>query len=423
MPLGVCLVGLLLMLCGAAWGQGGVRLLEDSARIQFRVSRIELDTALFGNGISLRRFADTLAAGRRDSAFLLKSIAIEGGASPEGTIRFNDWLAVNRANVIFNYIGSFSRFQPLPHDILTIHTPGRDWQGLLRLMQLDPNIPYRAEAIALVERIVANPRPAKGQPDPLTLLKQLRGGKPYAYLLRQIFPTLRASRVKVSYQWAPLPVPVSIAPLTIYNMRVRDSLTLRGPEWMPVESKPCRPLYVALFTNALLDAVTIPNAGFDVYVGRRFSVNASWMYAWWRKGAKNHFWRIYGGNIELRRWLGQGKPLTGWHLGAFVGITTYDFERGGRGYLGPKWSYLGGLSGGYSMPVAHRFNIDFNLGLGYMGGTYKEYLPRGRWPHTHYVWQQTKHRHYLGPTKVEISGVWLIGCDNYNRKKGGRHGH
>ena len=28
-----------------------------------------------------------------------------------------------------------------------------------------------------------------------------------------------------------------------------------------------------------------------------------------------------------------------------------------------------------------------------------------------------KHLNYFGPTKLEVSLVWLIGCDNYNRPK------
>ena len=50
--------------------------------------------------------------------------------------------------------------------------------------------------------------------------------------------------------------------------------------------------------------------------------------------------------------------------------------------------------------------------MGYMGGTYKEYLPDNQC----YVWQTTKQRHWFGPTKAEISLVWLIGYGNYNKK-------
>ena len=37
-----------------------------------------------------------------------------------------------------------------------------------------------------------------------------------------------------------------------------------------------------------------------------------------------------------------------------------------------------------------------------------------------YVWQATKERHWFGPTKAEISLVWLIGRGNFNKGKGGR---
>ena len=89
---------------------------------------------------------------------------------------------------------------------------------------------------------------------------------------------------------------------------------------------------------------------------------------------------------------------------------------GGKGYLGDKWSYGGGVAYGYSLPVGHRFNVDFTLGIGYLGGSYKEYIPLDG----HYVWQTTKNRRWFGPTKAGISLVWLIGRGNYSRKKGGR---
>ena len=70
---------------------------------------------------------------------------------------------------------------------------------------------------------------------------------------------------------------------------------------------------------------------------------------------------------------------------------------------------------GYSLPVANRLNIDFTLGVGYWGGKYYEYTPLDG----HYVWKATKNRHWFGPTKAEISLVWLLGRGNSNNKKGG----
>lgn len=114
-------------------------------------------------------------------------------------------------------------------------------------------------------------------------------------------------------------------------------------------------------------------------------------------------------------------------MGILAQILTYDFEWGKRGYMGGKptgslWDRCHwGVSAeyGFSLPVARRLNIDFSLAVGYQTGHVYEYLPQD----THYVWQVTRNRHWFGPTKLEVSLVWLIGCDNYNRpkaKKGGR---
>ena len=59
-------------------------------------------------------------------------------------------------------------------------------------------------------------------------------------------------------------------------------------------------------------------------------------------------------------------------------------------------------------------NLDFTLGVGYLGGQFMEYQPIDN----HYVWQATKKRHWFGPTKAVVSLVWLIGYGNINKKKG-----
>ena len=71
-----------------------------------------------------------------------------------------------------------------------------------------------------------------------------------------------------------------------------------------------------------------------------------------------------------------------------------------------------GIEYGYSLPVARRLNIDFTIGIGYLGGHYVKYHPEGKT----YVWDSLNKLTWVGPTKAEISLVWLIGNDNYNRR-------
>ena len=206
----------------------------------------------------------------------------------------------------------------------------------------------------------------------------------------------------------------SIATITPVNA-VQEPVVVQ----QPIVKPEAKPFYMALKTNALYDVLAIPNIGVEFYLGKKWSVATNWHYAWWKTDPKHWYWRTYGGDIALRRWFGRKaaeKPLTGHHVGVYGQILTYDFETGGRGYLGDRWSYAAGVEYGYSLPIAKRLNIDFTLGMGYLRGEYKEYLPMDEC----YVWQATKNRKWLGPTKAEVSLVWLLGSGNSNKIRGGK---
>ena len=148
------------------------------------------------------------------------------------------------------------------------------------------------------------------------------------------------------------------------------------------------------------------------------------MYAWWKTDRRHRYWRTYGGDIEVRKYLKcttSDIPYNRHYVGLYAQVLTYDFELGGKGYMGGKpggtlWdrmNYVVAAEYGYSLPVARRLNIDFGIGVGYMGGKYYEYEPID----AHYVWQATKQRKWFGPTKAEISLKWLIGRGNTNGHK------
>lgn len=175
----------------------------------------------------------------------------------------------------------------------------------------------------------------------------------------------------------------------------------------PVVEAPVRPV-VAVKTNLLYDLGLLPNIGVEVPLGRGWSVGAEWMYAWWGGRAHHRYWRTYGGDLEVRKYFGRRaaeRPLSGHHLGVYGQMTTYDFRLSGKGYLSDRWSWGTGIEYGYSLPIGRRLNLDFGLGIGYLGGEQETYRPMD----SHYVWQQTESLRWFGPTKAEVSLVWLIG--------------
>lgn len=362
-----------------------------------------------GNSQFYGSLADLLEMAKRKDVEIV-SITVYGAASPEGGIGYNKGLSKRRADRIASYIAEVGGGRISPEVIAV----GRDWKGLYDLAVADSELPSREATLDLLCRL-AMPNDKESEGRMFAQLKALDGGKPYRYMYNRLFPELRKAGVKVVavYRVDDLVSDGRVSLETSFAESNGISISAKRDVMQEVRKKPW---YVGVKTNMLYDAMLVPNGGLEIYLGKNWSIDAYWMYAWWKSDRVHNYWRTYGGDVELRKWLGSAarrKPLTGHHIGAYAQIVTYDFELGGRGYLADRWSYAAGVSYGYSLPVAKRLNIDFSIGLGYMGGEYKEYLPQDG----HYVWQSTKRRHWLGPTKAEISLVWLIGRGNTNKAR------
>ncbi len=397
---------------------------KDSVKIHFRQGKITLDPSVGNNREVLDRIKDSLSYSFTvDSIYKLRKVIVTGGASPEGSVRLNEGLSRNRANVLFKYL---SRYAELPDSLMIFSFLGRDWNGLLQSVKLDPDVPNREETIKFLEDVVERCKDGEKEEDKnFQRFTQLCGGAPYRYTYRKLFPPLRASSVELTYEriWNPIKIP----PVKIDIVHHVPALGLEMGEIAKAELPDMPlPFYMAIRTNMLEDVLLVPHIGVEFYLGKQWSIGANWKYAWWKNDRKHDYWRIYGGDVTLRKYFGrkaEEKPLQGHHIGLYGQVLTYDFELGGKGVMGgvpggsifDKCNYGVGIEYGYSHPVARRLNLDFSIGLGYFGGEYREYKPVDDC----YVWQATKQRHFWGPTKAEVSLVWLIGRGNVNTKKGG----
>lgn len=395
--------------------------IRDSVKIYFRQGKIDLVPDLYSNQESLDRIADRMSNEYADSVYRLKRVEVVGAASPEGSEKFNKWLSEQRAGVLFDYL---SRYGELSDSVKITTYLGRDWRGLIRMVEADSAMPARKPTLDKLNEIAddVDAGRAKGE-TPLVRIKKFRGGVPYRYMYRNFFPTLRASKIRLWYEKVKNEAYVAPEPAIPV---VHDTVFITEYIQLPCPESPCSPFYMDVRTNMLYDLAAIPNIGVEFYLGHDLSIIADWQYGWWKTDRRHRYWRAYGGDLGLRWWFGEAadeKPLTGHHLGVYGQILTYDFEWGGKGYMGGKpggtlWDKMHwgvGVEYGYSLPIARRLNLDFSLGIGYLGGTYYTYKPVDGC----YVWQSTKKRNWFGPTKAEVSLVWLIGCDNFNRQKGG----
>ncbi len=395
---------------------------KDSVKVHFHVSEINIDRSYGGNGATLDSIFSKLTADSISGpTHRLVGVNVYGAASPEGSVEINRHLSEKRAEAIFN---EFRTRGFLNDSAANFRYLGRDWKGLISEVEADENVPYKNDVLILLGQITSQNPPTH----PLAQLKALHNGEPYSYLFSKIFPDLRASRLIVEYErlWPHIIIPdINLdSPSTTPEL---SAALIPSPFDYHADVKEDRPFYMDLKTNMLYDALLLPNIGAEFYIGKNFSLTADWMYGWWDRDRSHYYWRAYGGNMGARWWFGKKaheKPLTGHHIGLFAGVITYDFELGKGGIMGglpnktlwDRCNFISGIEYGYSLPVTRRLNIDFSIALGYMGGKYLKYEPK----YGFYIWQSTHRLHWFGPTKAEISLVWLIGHDNYNRSKGGR---
>ena len=400
--------------------------IQDSLRttIYFRPGYSLLELSYRDNAANMKALTQGIQTIKGNPCVQLQHIRILSAASPEGNSALNKRVAKRRGERLRDYL---KETLVLPDSIFTVSSAGEDWQGLASLIAREKT-PWRNKALQIIrhtpEWITRNGKVVDGRK---RQLQNLDGGKAWKYMLDNHFYTLRTGAVVVC-EVKTLAAESTPSAAEASQEQARLEPASQSPSSPPFPAIPSQvhpesqspPVasYFALKSNLLYDALLIPNLSLEASIGSGWTLGAGGMLAWWSKDAKHRYWRIYGGDLEIRKYFGalsKSKPLQGHHLGIYGDFLTYDFEFGAKGYQS-KATYAAGIKYGYSHPIAKRLNLDFALGIGYLHSNYKTYVPRDGC----YVYQETKKRKWLGPTQAEISLVWLLGKGNTNKKKGGK---
>lgn len=397
--------------------------------IDFRVNVVRIDPGFSDNASKIQQIVDNLNAINSDSTLEVTSVAFCGAASPEGSYEWNRYLAGARLASLERLIRAKVQ---IPDSIISRDDSYIPWEYLSHQV-LNSNHAYSDTVVSIIDEapvLVKDPDNGKLVDRRIVKLKRLYNRSVWNELFRLYFSKMRnASAVIITYKEDKK----RIAAIRTEGPKVPEMPAIAVdvcPDALPLEirqPRQAKPFYMAVYTNMLYDALAVPNLGVEFYLGKNFSIAGNWMHAWWSYDRRHRYWRIYGGELNARYWFGKAadaKPLTGHHIGLYAQALTYDFEFGGKAYMGgePGGTILdrahwgGGIEYGYSLPIARRLNIDFSIGIGYIGGRVYEFVPEG----DRYLWSATKDRHWFGPTKIGVSLMWLIGHGNENKTKGGR---
>lgn len=433
----------------------------DSVKVYFIVGHSRFNPDVRDNRAAMDRFIHIVNEAQANDN--IQRIVVSGYASPDGISTANERLSRLRCESVADYLVEHTGVRR--EDIQTV-AGGVAWDELRRLVEENPDVPSRKKILDILDYTplwifdksgnITSGRKAR--------LMSLERGEPYRWMLIHLFPELRNAIALAVFLKREMPEKVVQTDTSVLEVapevevisetseisevtetsEISESSEISEISKISVVSKipgapgapgmdetaasmrTQKPFYMGVKTNMLFDAALIPNIGAEFYLGKNLSIYGEWMYAWWDNNARHRYWRTYGGDIGLRWWFGRkahSKPLTGHHLGVYGGILTFDVENGDTGYLGGKpggtlwdrWLVNTGIEYGYSLPVGKRINIDFSIGLGYMGGNYIKYFPFDN----DYYFDKEYSMHFFGPTKAEISLVWLIGRGNTKGRKGG----
>ena len=399
-------VALTLLCAFVAFGQTQA----DTIKVYFEVNRVDYNPRLFDNASALEPFIEKVDSA--NAAGVIERIDVFGYSSPEGSHRRNQRLSDRRCRTIADYIIARTGVDP---NLVTARGMGEAWDELRAMVEATPDVPYRKKILDIIDNTPewifdSNGHIVGGRKKKLM---DLAGGRPYRWLIVNIFPKLRYA-LTVSVHYAAIEEPVVEEADTIV---IDESIVIDEPiDTMPVDEPMIvdvvdtvqaiafdayEPQYrLAVKTNFVTDAILMPNLEVEWLMTDRWSVAVEGNLAWWGKYAKERSYRICVISPEVRRWINPRAPWRGMYVGAFAGYGWYDLEKGTPGYRGE--GAMGGLSFGYMWPISSRLSFEAAVGAGYMYTRYKEYRPM----QGHHVYQRTKELNYFGPLKVKFSLAW-----------------
>ena len=125
--------------------------------------------------------------------FEVTSVHIEGWASPEATVPYNQNLSNNRAKTVKNIIAEQYNF---PQDVYTTQGNGEYWDSVIEYVNTTEEPVVAASRAAIQDAIAANGDLDKRE----AAIKKIDGGKPYKAIFDAVYPRSRFAEAVVTFK-------------------------------------------------------------------------------------------------------------------------------------------------------------------------------------------------------------------------------
>lgn len=166
------------------------RVEQGAAYLDFAVGKTNINPAFGANDKELQKIHQIISQVQADKGSTIKGIEITGYASPEGSLATNERLSKGRAMALKNYLEK--QYPDIPASLYSVHFGGENWTDLLAAVKAS-DMEYKQEVIDVIEKYSINAGREKN-------LMMLQSGKPYLYMLKEMFPALRKVTVAIDYK-------------------------------------------------------------------------------------------------------------------------------------------------------------------------------------------------------------------------------
>lgn len=383
-------------------------------KIYFRQGYSSLQPAFRENGIRLDEFMRRVSEMHADSTARLNSIDIVAYASPEGSFTLNRKLARKRAENISAYLRGNMPF--LSGSLFNVQPKGIDWNGLAAMVEAS-DMRYRSEVLNILRNVPETTyRNGKLVDSRLKRLMDLRGGRPYNYMLEHFFPELRAAGAYVVCDFVRIAQPaIPINKPNEPNEANGANEANEADAAIPVANELPERDYDrwSIKSNALYLAAGVTNIGGEYAFHPHWSVDLPLVYSPYTL-ARTYRMRFLYIQPEARYWL--DRPMKGHFFGVHLHAGVFNVSLDNRNrYQSEKGFHGAGISYGYAMPLSRRWSMEFTVGVGYAFTKYCTYynVPNG------IRYEKDIPYHYWGLTKLGLNFVYRFG-DKCGKPKSGK---
>lgn len=291
-------------------------------KVYFRQRSSTLQPAFRDNSVRLDEFMRRVSEMHSDSTARLNSIDIVAYASPEGPYALNRKLARKRAENISTYLRDSLPF--LPESLFNVQPKGIDWNGLAAMVEAS-DMRYRSEVLNILRNVPETTyRNGKLVDSRLKWLMDLRGGRPYNYMLTHFFPELRSAGAYVVCDFVRIAQPA--IPINKPN-EANEANEANGANEVdaavPVATELPERDYDrwAIKSNALYLAAGVTNIGGEYAFHRHWSVDLPLVYSPYTL-ARTYRMRFLYIQPEARYWL--DRPMKGHFFGVHLHAGVFN---------------------------------------------------------------------------------------------------